>query len=100
MFAERHVVEWVDCPCDDDPDTPLLDCEVPRRQCPIYNPFIWQTAFVLQGEPMSLFFPGCAETTHSICYYKHPTAVDFAGNISTQPMLLWPPPIRGGCPPI
>ena len=37
-------------------------------------------------------------TCDPLCVYRHPVAVDLAGNASPMPMLLWPPPLQGGCP--
>jgi len=95
-FAERHIERWIDCPCIDEPP-PADPCPNPPRRCPVYNPFIWRTAFILEGEPTTITI-ACANTTHSLCYFRHPTAVDFAGNISIQPWItnaVWLP---GGCP--
>ena len=93
-YAERHVDHWADCPCDGIPDNELEDCVVPPRQCPVYNEFIW----FLVTEPTTTFSRPCADEPHSLCIYKHPTAVDFAGNESSSPELLWPPPVTGDCP--
>jgi hypothetical protein len=84
-FAERYIVEWVACPSDENPEA----------MCPVYSPFAW--AWHVRFDP---YFdsPPCGESLGSFCVYKHPTAVDLAGNESAQPMLLWPPPVIGPCP--
>jgi len=83
-FAERHIVQWYACPTEDDP----------AAICPEYSPFAWAWHVVYQPRFDS---PPCAETAGDVCYYQHPTALDYAGNESAQPMLLWPPPEQGAC---
>jgi hypothetical protein len=84
-FAERYITAWVACPSPEDPDA----------LCPEYSPFAWAWYSVDDPEFIS---PPCADTSGGVCFYSHPTAVDIAGNESAQPMLLWPPPVQGGCP--
>jgi hypothetical protein len=82
--AELHVIGWVPCPRD----------ECPACICPVYNPFAWRRHVVI--EPRLVF--NCAGQAGAVCIYRHPVAVDVAGNESAQPMLLWPPPYPGECP--
>ena len=84
QWAERHITGWVACPTEDNP----------LATCPTYNPFNWNVAV----RAIPSFSVGCADSPGDVCYYKHPTAWDTAGNESLQPMLLWPPPFEGGCP--
>lgn len=88
--AERHVVEWVVCPCE-----PGVPC--PQHvMCPVYNSFAWEWTFTGYLTDFQRF--DCANVPGSICYYKHPLAEDESGNLSEQPMLLFPPPVSGNCP--
>jgi len=86
--AERHVVEWVVCPCD-----PGVPC--PQHiLCPIYNPFQWQMTFT--GYAPQFERTDCANETNSVCYFKHPVVEDWSGNVSVMPMI--PNPMGRGCP--
>lgn len=80
--AELHVDHWIDCPCGTPPQP---DCTVPPAQCPVYNPFVWETVFT--GYNTFYTRSDCAHEPHSLCVFKWPRAQDFAGNMSAQPSI-------------
>lgn len=82
-FAERYIVAWEPCP-----DPYSYDF------CPVYSPFAWAW-HVEYGTAWTS--PPCGESPGSFCVYRHPTAVDLAGNESEVTPLLWPPPRLASC---
>lgn len=82
ITAERHIIEWVDCPCGDDP---LPDCKVPPTQCPVYNEFVWEATFI--GLIPRFQRNDCANVPYSICYFKYPQWQDFDLRMSSQPLI-------------